>query len=119
VAVYAAVLYVLALERNGKVWRAVDDSLLHAAGYGLLGLLALRGFHGGWSPLRARAASKAFVLTVGYGIFTELSQFLVPYRDASPWDVAWDAAGFLLALLAWAVLLPPGRGDGRPRPGGL
>lgn len=112
-AAYAALLYALALQRDGTLLAGVDDAVLHAAGYGLLGALALRACHGGFEPLRLRRLLEAFVLTVGYGAFTELSQLVVAHREASFSDVAADAAGFLAAAAGWALLFPR-RGSAAP-----
>lgn len=103
VGAYAALLYALAIQREVVPLAGVDDAWLHGAGYGVLGALALRARHGGFEPLRLRPLLDAFLLTVGYGIITELSQLAVSHREASVSDVAADAAGFLAAAAGWAL----------------
>ncbi len=99
VGAYAAVLYVLAIQQDVSALPSLNDKLLHALGYGLFGVLAIRAFHGGLGPLAAGRTFLAFLVTVGYGTFTELNQLFLAGRSASVADVAADAAGFALAVL--------------------
>jgi VanZ family protein/cyclophilin family peptidyl-prolyl cis-trans isomerase len=69
----------------------------HLTGYGILGALwfrALRGERAGWS-WRWALAGVAIAALVG-GI-DEWHQSFVPSRGASPWDVALDTTGALIA----------------------
>ena len=81
------------------------DKLLHLGAYGLLALLALRAFHGGWGRLTAAGSAGALLLAGGYGIFDELHQSRVAGRHASVGDWLADLAGVLLALILVATLL--------------
>jgi VanZ family protein len=79
------------------------DKLLHAIGYAVLGVLALRAFHGGFERLRWEATLYAALTVVLWGISDEIHQSFVPGRDASPWDVVADAVGFGLATVLFAT----------------
>jgi hypothetical protein len=64
--------------------------------YGILAVLWYRAL----DP-SARAAPAAFLLAAGYAVVDELWQGLHPSRTPAAGDVAIDAAGALLGLLAW------------------
>ena len=74
----------------------------HVMEYGILAVLWYRAL----GP-SARAAPTAFLLAAAYGVVDELWQGLHPSRTPAAGDVAIDAAGALLGLLAGfaAVLL--------------
>ena len=72
--------------------------LLHTVGYAGLGVLAMRAFHGGFTPPRLVPTLYAAAAVVLWGISDEFHQSFVPGRDASPWDVLADSIGFLLAV---------------------
>ena len=80
------------------------DKLLHAVGYAVLGVLALRAFHGGFWRLRLEPTLYAALVVILWGISDEFHQSFVPGRDASPWDVLADVAGFAIAVLLFATL---------------
>ena len=76
-------------------WDLLLRKLAHAAEFALLGLLL------------ARAAARpgvALALGVGYAALDELHQTFVPGRVGSPVDVAIDAGGVVLGVLAWQRL---------------
>ena len=58
----------------------VNDKILHVGGYTVLGILALRAFHGGLGPLRPWPTVGGVVLTVGYGLIDELHQSIPVLR---------------------------------------
>ena len=76
----------------------VWDKLMHVAAYGVLGVLAMRAFHGGAGRLRWGASLAAVALTVGYGAIDEVHQSFVPGRDPSGWDVMADFVGAMAAV---------------------
>lgn len=80
------------------------DKMLHAVGYSVLGVLALRAFHGGFERLRPEPTLYAALAVILWGISDEFHQSFVPGRDASPWDVFADAVGFVLAVSLFATL---------------
>jgi len=79
------------------------DKLLHAVGYAVLGVLALRAFHGGFRSLRMEPTLYAALVVILWAISDEIHQSFVPGRDASPWDVVADAVGFLIAIVVFAT----------------
>ena len=81
------------------------DKLLHTVGYAVLGVLALRAFHGGFERLRPEPTLYAALAVILWGISDEIHQSFVPGRDASPWDVAADAVGFVIATFVFATLV--------------
>ncbi len=93
------------------------DKALHAAGYALLGVLALRAFHGGFHALRSEPTLYAGLVVILWGISDEIHQSFVPGRHASPWDVVADVVGFGLAVVSFGslTLLLRSARAGRPR----
>jgi VanZ family protein len=75
------------------------DKLLHAVGYAGLGLLALRAFHGGLTPLRLAPTIYAGLAVILWGVSDEIHQYFVPGRDSSVRDLLADAVGFCIAAL--------------------
>lgn len=90
------------------------DKLLHVVGYAVLGVLALRAFHGGFEFPRLAPTLRAAAVVILWGISDEFHQSFVPGRDASPWDVLADAIGFALAV-SWLALATRGAAP-RKRP---
>ena len=80
------------------------DKLLHMVGYAVLGVLALRAFHGGFEHLRSKQTLYAALAVILWGISDEFHQSFVPGRDASSWDVVADALGFGFAALVFATV---------------
>jgi VanZ family protein len=76
-------------------WDLVLRKLAHAAEYAFLGLLLTRA---------ARSPILAVALGVLYAVSDELHQLTVPGREGSPLDVAIDAVGVTLGVLAWQRL---------------
>jgi VanZ family protein len=86
------------LPASGLVW----DKLLHASAYCTFGVLCLRAFHRGVTPLRLTPSILAMLLTLGYAVLDELHQSRVPGRDASLFDWIADAVGAASACLVVA-----------------
>jgi VanZ family protein len=80
------------------------DKFLHAFGYAALGILALRAFHGGFTPARLLPTVLAGVAILLWGISDEFHQSFVPGRDASVLDLFADMIGFLLAVAVFRAL---------------
>lgn len=78
------------------------DKIFHMIEYGIFGWLLTRAicFSFPAKPF-ALLASAAFFLGVLYGASDEWHQSFVPYRDASPKDLASDAVGVALGVLLW------------------
>jgi VanZ family protein len=100
----------------------ISDKVAHVAAYAVLGVLALRAFHGGLNWLGAWPTAGAFLLTVAYGALDEVHQVRVPGRVAG-WD-DWLAdclgAGLAVFVVALALLLRSARpGRGAPKTGAL
>ena len=91
------------------------DKLLHTVGYAVLGVLALRAFHGGFGRLRPEATLYAAMAVILWGISDEIHQSFVPGRDASPWDVLADVVGFVIATSLFATLTLRSARAERPR----
>jgi len=91
------------------------DKLLHAVGYTVLGVLALRAFHGGFSRPRLEPILYAALVVIVWGISDEFHQSFVPGRDASAWDVLADVVGVLIAILLFAMLTLRSARAERPR----
>ena len=80
------------------------DKLLHATGYAVLGVLALRAFHGGFERLHPAPTLYSALAVILWGVSDEFHQSFVPGREASPWDVVADAGGFVIALMLFATV---------------
>jgi VanZ family protein len=99
VLVWAAVIFafssVPSLGTDLGHWDLLLRKLAHVAEYALLGALLVRALG---------ASGAAFGLGVLYAISDELHQVFVPGRVGSPVDVAIDATGVALGILAWQAL---------------
>ena len=73
-------------------WDLVLRKLAHATEYAVLGFLLLRAVG------REHAA---FALGVAYAVTDEIHQHFVSGRHGAPVDVAIDAVGVLVGVLAW------------------
>jgi len=74
------------------------DKLVHMGAYSVLGVLALRAFHGGLQRVTALRTFGAVLVTVSYGVLDELQQSRVAGRHASVLDWAADVAGAAVAV---------------------
>lgn len=99
VAAWAAVIFALSslqgLDSGLGVWDDVLRKLGHVTEYAVLGALLERAL---WRPL------PAFVLGVAYATSDELHQHFVPGRTGAPLDVAIDAVGVLVGIVAYRRL---------------
>jgi VanZ family protein len=71
----------------------------HFIGYGLLGVLALRGFAGArWAAVNSSSAWRAVALASAYGVTDEVHQSFVQARTASLEDWAADTIGAVVGV---------------------
>ena len=96
VLVWAAVIFAFSsipsLGTGLGTWDLVLRKLAHVTEYAVLGALLLRAIG---RPL------PAFAVGVLYAASDEVHQHFVSGRHASPLDVAIDAAGIAIGLIAW------------------
>ena len=96
VLVWAAVIFAFSsipsLGTGLGTWDLVLRKLAHVTEYAILGALLLRAIG---RPV------PAFAVGVLYAASDEMHQHFVSGRHASPLDVAIDAAGIAIGLLAW------------------
>jgi VanZ family protein len=82
------------------------DKLLHAGGYGLLGLLFCRAYRAGWPGASIRSLARYAVLSTAlFGLSDEIHQSFVVFRTADAWDVLADAIGGTLGVGFYFMLL--------------
>jgi VanZ family protein len=82
------------------------DKLLHAGGYGLLGLLFCRAYRFRWPAASGRFLARRAVLSAAlFGLSDEIHQAFVPFRTADPWDVLADAVGAAIGVIFYYALL--------------
>jgi VanZ family protein len=92
------------------------DKLLHAGGYGLLGLLFGRAYRSRWPAASGRLLARYAVLSAAlFGLSDEIHQAFVPFRTADPWDVLADAVGGAIGVAVYYALLSVA-GTRAPRP---
>jgi len=82
------------------------DLLLHAGGYGLLGILFHRAYLSHWPNASGWAIANASLISASvYGFTDELHQWFVPSRTADPLDWLADTLGALMGIAAYQVVL--------------
>lgn len=84
-------------------WDLVLRKLAHLAEYAVLGLLLVRA---------SRLSGVALVLAAAYAVTDEIHQTFVEGRHGAVRDVAIDAIGALVGILAWSLLTGRRRRDG-------
>jgi VanZ family protein len=99
VVLWAAVIFALSsipsLNSGLGVWDLILRKLAHAGEYALLAALLFRAITRFWP---------AFLVAVAYAVSDEFHQHFVRGRAGTPRDVAVDAGGALLGLVAFAYL---------------
>ena len=102
VVLWAAVIFALSsipsLGTDLGVWDTILRKGAHMTEYAILALLLFRALG---SELHA------FLFGLAYAVSDEIHQLFVGGRHGSPVDVAIDAAGLLLGLLALRLRSPP------------
>jgi VanZ family protein len=82
------------------------DKVLHAGGYGLLGILFYRAYRSRWPSASGWTMANASLLSAAfYGMTDEIHQYFVPGRSADPWDWLADTIGAMLGVVAYHALL--------------
>jgi len=87
----------------------LGDVILHGAAFTYLtfAFVLMAQARDGGGGLSRTLALKAFLAMLGYGIFLELVQSLVPERSAELKDLGVDLIGVIVGLLLAAVLARP------------
>ncbi len=80
----------------------LNDKLVHAIEYGILGILLFRAFH----QIRPTigSISLAIICAVAFGISDEIHQWFVPHRQADTWDVLADTLGATFFVATWVFI---------------
>lgn len=93
---YALAVLVLAVYPFEQTVGSGNDKINH--------VLAFIAFYGlaAWSHQRARITA-IIIWGIAYGVLIELIQAFVPYRQCSLGDLAADAAGLMLGMIAWSL----------------
>lgn len=105
----AAIFYGAAMSQvPGPVGSWFSDTFLHTGGYLGLALLTIRALaRGRWAGVTTATLAGALVISVLHGAAVEWMQMFVPTRMAEWRDLANDAVGALLALVAvraWGIM---------------
>lgn len=117
VVVYMAALFYGASMASvpGPVGNWFSDTILHSAGYFVLGLVTLRAVaRGRWAGVTAAAAAVAWVISLVHGAAVEWMQMYIPTRMAEWRDLANDGIGAAVALgaaWAWGIMRSTSRAD--------
>jgi VanZ family protein len=100
-AAMAAIFLASSIPDVGPLPADMSDKTAHFIAYAILGVLVIRAVSGArWSGCTAAAGWTAWAVTAAYGGSDEWHQFFVPGRTPSVLDVAADAAGAALGVLA-------------------
>ena len=106
---WAAFIFFLSSQPALPSPEAVGDKEAHAFTYGVLAFLCLIGLTGArWRAMTILRIATALLLAVLYGASDEFHQSFVPGRTPDVADLAADAVGAALVLVAswgWAILL--------------
>lgn len=99
-----AVIFAISSMQQPPLPPGISDKAGHSFGYVLLGVLVVRALAGGLpARLGAREVLLALAITVAYGATDEAHQRFVPGRTADLADLAADARGSAIAVVAcWA-----------------
>ena len=106
--VCAATIFFLSAQPKLPSPGGFSDKQAHALAYGVLAFLSLMGLTGWrWQRIGSASVAGAFVAAVLYGVSDEIHQMFVPGRSPDVADVAADAVGAGIAVVAawaWAIL---------------
>ena len=84
------------------------DKLLHLCEYLLLAWCTVQASRASGFP-RAKTLTTAFLFPVGFGMFLEAVQGLLPYRSAECGDVVANTLGAALGVWIGLTMRPPSR----------
>lgn len=111
---YMAIIFALSSRTVLPSPLGLNDKVIHFGFYGGLAVLALRATAGGQlAGLSLRAMLAAWAIAAFYGATDEFHQSFVPGRSADVWDLAADAAGAALAVVAFGAFGIIARSRGR------
>lgn len=83
----------------------LNDKVIHATEYAILGILCFRAFE---NTGRSLGANHAFFLAVVtatlFGLSDEFHQWFVPLREADPLDFLADSIGATLGIIIWVTI---------------
>ena len=83
----------------------LNDKVIHATEYAILGILCFRAFEKAAGVLGATYASSFAVITATvFGLSDEIHQSFVPLRQADPLDLLADFIGATIGILIWQRL---------------
>jgi VanZ family protein len=83
----------------------VNDKVLHAVEYAVLGGLCYQAFRWGMSgQIASRALLFAIVTASLYGMTDEVHQLFVPFRESSWQDWLADTIGAVIGSMSWRFL---------------
>jgi len=103
---YAWLIFHLSSGATPQMAVPFPDKLLHLTCYTIFVLLLLNALSGGLHrKLKAPAYIGALLVTLLFGISDEFHQSLVPQRHASIFDLAADAAGGLLGIAIFLIII--------------
>ncbi len=84
------------------IFSLVNDKVLHAIEYGILGVLCYRGFrHAAGSKATQYRILLAIVAATAFGLVDEFHQSFVAFRHSNGLDLFADAVGATVAVLCW------------------
>ena len=104
VVLYAGLITVLSSlsKVEGPSFLELNDKLLHAIEYSVLGALCYRAYRYGVGSIESRFAVALAVLSAAvFGITDEYHQTFVPLREADIWDWGADVIGSFFGAIAW------------------
>ncbi|WP_447961967.1 VanZ family protein [Nitrospira sp. Ecomares 2.1] len=85
----------------------INDKILHACEYGVLGILLYRAFK--YTTPMAGNMGLAIICVIAFGISDEIHQWFVPQRQADIWDLVADTFGAAFLILGWVLITEKGR----------
>ena len=83
--------------------KSIIGNLLHIPLYGFLAFLWIRVFNLNKLPFK-KAVTYTVLITVSYGVITELYQYFIPGRDMSLGDIAFNALGCIAGIFVYRKL---------------
>ena len=83
----------------------LNDKVIHATEYAILGLLCFRAFENAAGFIGARHAFSLAVITATlFGFSDEFHQSFIPLRQADPLDLLADFIGSTIGIIIWQRL---------------
>lgn len=98
--VVGAIFYLATTSADHKVQSTFNDKFNHLIAFGVLSFLSHIAF-------QSQQWLKWAVALFGYGLFIELVQYFLPYREFSLLDLATDLLGIILYLIIFRPIFNP------------